>query len=195
MTAALDDHAVLYAQRFRHDKCRRAHDGRQQLAAHRGGGLDRAGKLLGVACLLHQRDGEGAGGDHVGHGGAVDGAEEAGGQHGHLRRAALGVAGEGVGDVVEELAHAALVHHFAEDDKQHDIGRGHLDRGAVDAVDVGGQIGHDAVPVIAAVHEDAGHGAPEDRVDQEDDRQDAQRRTAEAAGALEHQQDQDRAER
>ena len=107
--------------------------------------------------------------------------------------ATLGVAGEGVCDVVEELAHAALVHHFTEDDKKHDIGRRHLDRGAVDAVDVGGQIGHDAVPGVAAVHKDAGHGAPEDRVDQENDRQDAQRGTAQAAGALEHQQDEDRA--
>ena len=190
----LDDDSVLHPQGLGHDEGGGAHNGGQQLAAHRGGGLNGAGKLLGVACLFHQGDGEGAGGDHVGHSGAVDGAQEAGGQHGHLSRAALGVTGQGVGDVVEELAHAALVHHFAEDDKQDDIGGGHLDGGAVDAVDIGGEIGDDAVPVIAPVHEETGHIPAEYGIDQEDDGQDAQGRTAESAGALQHQQDQDRTE-
>ena len=113
----LDNDAVLNAQGLRHDEGGGAHDGGQQLAAHGGGGLHGAGELLGVAGLLHQGNGEGAGGDHVGHGGAVDGAQEAGGQNGHLGGAALGVAGQGVGDVVEELAHAALVHDLAENDK------------------------------------------------------------------------------
>ena len=185
----LDDDRVLYAQGLRHDKGGGAHDGGQQLSAHRGGGLHGPGKLLGVARLLHQGDGKGAGGDHIGHGGAVDGAQEAGGQHRHLGGAALGVAGQGVGNVIEELAHAALVHHLAEDDEQHDKGGRHLHGASVDAGDIAGEVLDHPGPGVAPVLEDAGEVPAVHAIDQEDGRQDGEGRAADAPGALHYQQD------
>ena len=101
------------------------------------------------------------------------------------------MAGESVCNVVEELAHAALVHDLTKDDEEHDVGGGDLHAGAVDTVNVGGEVGNDTVPGIAAVHEHAGEAAAEDAVDQEHDGEDRQGRTADAAGALQNQQDQD----
>ena len=184
----LDDDRVLHPQGLSHDEGGGAHDGGQQLSAHRGGGLHGPGKLLGVARLLHQGDGKGAGGDHIGHGGAVDGPQEAGGQHRHLGGAALGVAGQGVGDVVEELAHAALVHHLTEDDKQHDKGGRHLDRAAVDTGDVTGQVLDHPGPGVAPVLENAGEVPAVHAIDQEDGRQNGEGRAADPPGALHHQQ-------
>ena len=188
-----DDDAVLDAKRFSHDEGGGAHDGRQQLAANGSSGFDRTGEFLGIAGLLHQGDGERARRNDVCDGGAVDGAEEAGGKDRDLRGAALGVSGEGVGNIVEELAHAALVHHFTEDDEQHDVRGRDLDGRAVDAVDIGREVGDDAVPVVAAVHEDTRQIPAEEAVSQKDDGQDAQRGAAQAAGAFEHEQNEDRA--
>ena len=102
--------------------------------------------------------------------------------------------GDGVGDVIEELPHAALVHDLAEDDEQHDIGGRHLDGRAVDAVDVRGEVGHDPVPGVAPVLEDAREGPAVDGVDQEDDGQDGQRPAAEPLRGHQHQHDQDGAQ-
>ena len=62
------------------------------------------------------------------------------------------------------------------------------------AVDVGGEVGHDPVPGVAPVLEDAREGPAEQGVEQEDDGQDGQRPAAQAAGGHQHQHDQDGAQ-
>ena len=62
----LDDLDVGHVERLGHDEGDRAHHRRHDLAAHAGGGLDRAGEHRRVAEALHQRDGELADGQHVG---------------------------------------------------------------------------------------------------------------------------------
>ena len=161
----LDDLSILDAQGLCHNKGSGSHDRGQKLAAHRGGGLHRAGKLFAIASLFHQRDSKGAGSHHIGHSRAVDGAQETRGQHGHLGGAALCVTSQSVGDVIKELAHAALVHDFAKDDEQHNIGGGHLDGGAINSIDIGSQVSDDPVPGVTAVHEYAGERATEDGID------------------------------
>ena len=186
----LDDDGILHAQGLSHDEGRGAHDGGHQLAAHGGGGHHGAGELVGVATLFHQGDGKGTGGHDHGHGGTVDHAQQAGGDDAHLGGAALGAAGDGAGQIVEQLAHAALVHHFTEDDEDDDVSGRDFNGRTVDAVDIDGQVLDDLGPGVAAVHEDTGHVAAEQAVQQEDDAQDGQGRTADPAGGLQHQKHQ-----
>src|SRR5690606_42059544 len=88
-----------------HDEGTRTHDGGQDLTARGSGRLDRAGAVAGIADLLHQRDGEGTGGDHVAGRRAVDGAHQGAGEDGHLRRATAQTAGDGEGEVDEVATH------------------------------------------------------------------------------------------
>ena len=182
-----DDLRVGHANHLRHDEGRRPHDGRQELAADRGGGFHGASELARVADALHQRDGEGAGGDDVGHGRAIDGAEKARRNDGNLGRSPLGVTGHGQRNVVEELPHAALFHHRAEDDEEEDVAGGDADRRAVDALGVGEEMVGQRRPVIAPVHEHAGEAAPVEAVGDEDEAQNDERLARDAARGLQHQ--------
>ena len=102
------------------------------------------------------------------------------------------MAGQRIGDVIEELPHAALVHDLAENDEKNNEGCGYFDGGAVDAINVGGQVSDNALPAVAAVHEHAGQITPEQAIGKEDDRKDGERRAADAPGAFQHEKDQDR---
>src|SRR5699024_6907425 len=101
-----------------HEEGRRAHDGRHELAAGGGRGLDSAGKLRLVAELFHHRYGEGAAADGVGDGGAGHRALEGGGDDGDLGRTADALARYGVGEVYEQLADAGLLKEGAEQYEQ-----------------------------------------------------------------------------
>ena len=103
------------------------------------------------------------------------------------------MAGQGVGDIVKELAHPAFIHHFAENDEQNDIGGGHLDGGAVYAVNIRGQIGHYPLPGVAPVHENTGELPPEEGIQQENHGQNRQGPAAEPPGGDQHQNNQNRA--
>ena len=118
----LDDLGVGDVEVLGHDEGHGAHDRRHDLAAHRRGGLDGTGENTGVAEALHQRDGELAGGQHVGDAGARDGAHQPGGQHGHLGWAAFGMPDQPERQVVEEIDHAGVLEEGAEQDKQEDVG-------------------------------------------------------------------------
>ena len=115
-----------------HQEGRGAHDGGHDLAARGGGGFDRAGEFRPVAELLHHRDGEASRSDGVGDGAPGDGPLQGARDHGHLGRSAGGPAGDGVGDVDEELADPRLFQKRPEEDEQKDERGGHPQRNAED---------------------------------------------------------------
>ena len=117
-----------------HDERRRAEDGRHDLPAVRGQRLDRPRDARPVAELLHQRDGELAGGIDVGDGRAGHRSDEAGGEHRHLRRPSARVAGDAVGEPDEEVGRTGTLGERAEDDEQHDVRGRDPQRHAPDAV-------------------------------------------------------------
>ena len=163
-----NDVGVGYADHFCHDEGCGAHNWRQQLSAYGSGGFNSAGEFLGIAGFFHQGNGEGAGSNHVGYRGTVDGTEKTGSDDRHFCRAAFGVACQGQGDIVKELAHAALVHDRAEQDEQEDVAGGNADRGAVDTFRVGKEMVGQGRPVIAPVHEHAGEFPAEKTVHDKD---------------------------
>ena len=125
--------AYGYADHFRHQERRSAHDGGHDLAAGGGRSLDRAGKLRGIAGLLHHRDGDGTGGNGVADGGTGDHAAQGGGDDRDLRRTAGSPADQRVRAVDEEVGDTGGLKERAEDDEQRDVGRADGDRGADDA--------------------------------------------------------------
>jgi hypothetical protein len=68
----LDDIHIGDAHVFHHQKGGGPHDRRHELAVGGAGHLHGTGLFRGEADLFHQGNGEGAGGDHVGDGGAGD---------------------------------------------------------------------------------------------------------------------------
>ena len=113
----------------------------------------RAGEGGLVAEALHQRDRELAGGDDVGDARAVDRAHQAGRDHRHLRRPALGVADRAQRDVVEQLDHAGALEEGAEQDEQEDVAGGDVGRDAVDALGAEEHLVDDLGEVVAAMVE------------------------------------------
>ena len=111
------DLLVDNAGRLRHDEGGGAHDGGHDLAAGGGRGFHRAGELTLIAGLLHHRDGDGAGGDGVAHGGAGHHAAQGGGDDGHLGRAAGGGASHAVGQADKEIGNSGALQKRAENDK------------------------------------------------------------------------------
>ena len=185
---------ILDAQRLRHNEGCGAHNRGHELSAHGAGGDDGARELLVIAGFSHQRDGKGTGGDDHCHSGAVDHAQKSRRDDCHLCGSSLGSSGHGIGDVVKELAHAALVHHFTEGDEKEDVGGGHIDRRAVDSLRVGKEMTHEFLPGVTSVQEDARnidwYGSlllSHQSVNDKDDRQDGKRVAADAAGRFQHQ--------
>jgi hypothetical protein len=84
--------------------------------------------LRPVADLLHQRDGQRAGGHHIAGGCAVDHAHQAGGEDRHLGRSAAGAASGGKGEVDEIVADLGGLQEGRKDDEQDDVGRRHRRR-------------------------------------------------------------------
>ena len=81
-----------------------------------------------VAGFLHHRNGDGAGGHGVAHGGAGHHAAQRGGHDRNLGRAARKAAAQAVGKADEEFSDARALKECAEDDKHHDVLRAHVDR-------------------------------------------------------------------
>ena len=126
---AHDDVGVGHAHVLRHQEGRSAHDGGHDLAAGGGGGLNRARELRSIAGLLHHRDGDGAGGDGVAHGGAGHHAAQRRGHDRDLRRAAREAAAEAVRQADEEVGDAGALQERAEDDEHDDVLGADVDRG------------------------------------------------------------------
>ena len=174
-----DDVGILIAGHFRHDERRGAHDGGHDLAAGGGRSLDRAGKLGGIAGLLHHRDGHGTGGNGVADGGTGDHAAQGGGDDRDLRGTAGRPADQRVRTVDEEVGDTGRLKERAEQQEQRNVGRADGDRGADDAV---GGI-EDVVD-----HQVQAHAAADEGVEHEAARHDQNGKAHRAAAALrEHQ--------
>ena len=100
------DGGIGNADHFRHQKRRGAHDGRHDLTAGGGGRLDCAGKLGRIAGLFHHRNGDRAGTNGVGNGGAGDHSFQRGGDDCDLRRTTGRPAADHVGQLDKEIADA-----------------------------------------------------------------------------------------
>ncbi len=107
-----------------HDQRRRAHHGRDDLAARRRGGLDPAGELRGKPAPLDHGDGDRARPDDVGDGGARHRSEHGRGCDRGMRGTAAGVPRGAEGDADQRLAGAGIVQEGAKDDEGQD-GRDH----------------------------------------------------------------------
>ena len=103
---------------FGHDEADCPHDGRGELSAGGGDRLDGCGELLLVAGLLHHRDGDGPRRRHIGDRRAVDHPQEGAGDDGDLGRSSRRLPHERQGDVVDELAEAAVLEVGAEEDEE-----------------------------------------------------------------------------
>ena len=161
---------VRDAECLGHDERRGAHDGRNELAAHRRRRLDARGEGRAVAGAHHQRDREGAGRHRVGDGTPVHGAEEAARDHRDLARAAARPAGDRQRGVGEESEEAAVSHDAAEDNEHVDEGRRDERRNAEDAARREHLPVHELHEALAAVEEKTRQPGPGERVDDEGER-------------------------
>ena len=98
------------------------------------------------------------------------------------------------GDVGEQADHAGALEEGAEQNEQEDVGGGHVDRDAVDALGAEEHLVDDLIEFVAARVERARQKLSEQAVAQEDRADDGQDRTHHAAAGLEHQQHDDDAD-
>ena len=110
------DREIGRAGQLGHHEGGGAHDGRQELATSRGGGLDTARELGLEAALLDHRDGEDAGADDIGCGAARHGAEEGARQHGGVCRTSAQAARRLGREAQQDRAGAHALEHRAEHD-------------------------------------------------------------------------------
>ena len=127
------DLAVGQVHVVRHQEGGGTHNGRHDLSAGGSGGFRRGSKLRLVAGLFHQRDGDGAGADSVGNGGAGNHALHGADHHRHLGGAAGHPAHGGIGNVNEEIRNARALQERAENDEHHDKLGADIDGGRQDA--------------------------------------------------------------
>ena len=102
------------------------------------------------------------------------------------------MSGQGQGDIVKELPHAALVHNRTEQDEQEDVAGGYAYGRAVDTFRVGKEMVGQGRPVVPPVHEHAGELAAEEPVYDKDQRQNRQRIACDPAGTFQYQHYQQR---
>jgi len=140
------------ADHLSHEESGGAHDGGHDLSASGGGGLNGTRELRGIASLLHQGDGNGAGGHGVAHRGTGHHAAQSGRDDGYLGGTAGGGACDGVCPFNEEVGDAGGLQESAEDDEQHDVGAAHADGGANDAVGGVEQVVHNALHRLSGKH-------------------------------------------
>ena len=184
-----DDGDVLLLGERDHQERAGAHDRGQDLTAGGGNGLNAAGELGLVAAGLHQRNGERAGADDVGDGGAVDGAHQAGGDDRAERGAGLDLTGEGNGDVVDEVGAARGLKERAEHNEHEDDRGGNAHGRAEQTVQVGSEELADTLEGIAAVRDGHGQIRTGERIGDKDERENRHDIAEGAAGALEDDDD------
>ena len=132
------------------------HQRRHDLPTGGGRRLDAPGLMGLVAKALHQRNGKGASGHHVGDGAAGDRSHAGRGDHRRLGRSTTLTAGGGVGQIDEELAGASDLEKGAEQHEDEDIGGRHAHGQAEDALLPQVELAHQAIQAVATVLEDAG---------------------------------------
>ncbi len=184
----LDDLRIRHADVLGHEEGGRAHHRRHDLAVDARGDLDGAGLLRGIAHPLHQGDGEGAAGHHVGDRRAGDHAHQPGRDHRGLGGAAAHVAEERERDLDEVVARPGLLQQRAEKDEQEDVARRNPQRHP--EYPLGGQpvVRHRLDQGHALVRHDVGHEGAGESVAQHQQGDDGERRPDHPPGRLEEQQ-------
>ncbi len=183
----LDDVGIRHIEGFGHDEGHRAHDWRHDLPAHAGRSFHRPGEHRRVAEALHQRNGELAYREHIGHAGAGDGAHQSGRDDGHLGRAAARLAHQPQRQGVEQPDHAGMFEKRAEQNEQKDVGRRHQGGNAVDALGAEIELTDDLVEPVAAVADGIRQVLAEQAVEQKGRAYQRQRQAQAAPGRLEQQ--------
>ena len=187
----LDDLGIGNAHIFHHQEGRSPHDRRHDLTVDRGRHLDRAGLFTGKAHALHQRDGKGAGGHHVGNRGPRNQPGHGRADNGRLRRPAAQVTHQRKCDLNEVIPGPRLIQQRAEQHEQEDEAGGHAKRDPEDALGGDPLMVRDLGQRVAFMGDDLGHLRPEEGIDQKQRGHDHQRRTKRAARDLQQQQDAD----
>ena len=183
------DVGIRHVEGLGHDEGHRAHDRGHDLPAHAGGGLDGAGEHRGVAEPRHQRNGELAHGQHIGHARAGDGAHQPGRQHRHLGRSSTRAPHQTQGEGVEQPDHARVLQEHAEQDEQKNVSGRHQGRNAVDPFRAEVELADDLVDAVAAVAEAARQVLSEQAIEQEDCAHERQSQAQAAPRGLEQQDD------
>ena len=151
---------------FGHQERGGAHHRRHQLAVDAGRAFDRAGLHRRVADALHQRDGEGAGGHHIGDRRAGDHAGHAGRHDRGLGGPAAELPEQRERDLDEIIAGAGLLQQRAEQHEQEDeIGRD-AERDAEHALGGEPEMRGGARDRCALVRHQAGQPGPGEHVEQ-----------------------------
>ena len=174
-----------------HQEGRCAHHRRHDLAVDRGRHLHRAGLVAAVAHALHQRNGEGAGGHHVGDRRAGDDASGRRRHHRRLGRPPAHVAQQRERALDEVVAGAGFVEQRAEQHEQEDEAAGHAQRDAEYALGGEPEVRGRPLQRGAAVRQHVGHVGPGKGVDQEQRGHDDHGQAQHAASGLQQQDDAD----
>ncbi len=171
------------------DERRRAHDRRHDLAVDSGRHLDRGGLLRRVADLLHQRNGEGAAGHHVGDGRPRHHAGQAARQDRRLGRPPLVAPEQAHRQVDEETSGAGPLQQGAEEDEEKDDARRDVERDAEDPL--GGQrdLADVALHARPAKSDKIGHVRAEEDVQGKDHGDRRQRRAHDPPRPLQQNED------
>ena len=123
---------------------------------------------------------------HVGRGGTGNGAEQGGGENGHLGRAALGTTGEQAGQIHEQGTHVGLFQKRAEHDEGIDHACGRRQGHAIDAVGGQKELFKKVRGVDAVVAQPSGQILPEEGVQDEHHGNDDQGKPRRAPRDLKH---------
>jgi hypothetical protein len=178
----LDHLDVRDADILRDQEGGRPHHRRHDLAVDGRRHLHRAGLCRRIADPLHQRNGEGARGDHIGDGGARDDAGQPRGDHRRLGGPAAQMAEQGEGKLDEVVAGAGLLQQRAEQHEQKDEVGGDAERDAEHPFG-----GEPELRGGALVRHHLGQPGTGEHVAEKDQRDDAERRPQGAPRRLQQQ--------
>ena len=189
-----DDVDVRQPQELGHDEGRGPHDRGQELAVGAGAHLHRTGLVGRKAHPFHERDGEGAGGGHVGDGRSRHHAGQARCQHRGLGRSAAEASQHGEGHLHEVFRGPRPVQQRAEQHEQeHEIG-GYPQRHAPDAAVREVHVVHYEFERDAGVRQKPRQVGADEAVEQEDRGQRRQRQPQGPPRRLQQQQDERRSD-
>ncbi len=169
------DRRVRHAHELGHHERHRTHHRRHDCPAHCRRRFHTAGKRSAVAELLHHRNRERAGGEHVGDAAARHRAEQARRHYGRLCRPADSMAEHRKREPREERTGAGGLQQPAEQQEQHHVLRHHQHRNAEDATVADEDRLQERLDAHRRTIEHARKAISEQRVHDEDGRQHDQR--------------------
>ena len=172
-----------------HDEGRRPHHRRHDLTAGGDDRLDRTGLMGKIALPLHHRDGQGAGDGDVAGGRPGDHPEQCGKDDRGLGRCRPHRPGEAVRQSEEEVPRAEHGQKRSEYREHHDVGGRDTERDSVDPFRRRRQERGDPFDAVASAMKQPRQIGANERIDEEDERDQRQRQTDPPPCALENQKD------